>query len=525
MKTERVLILCILVSFLLRLPLCLMPAEVLIPKVVSDDMFYYLCIARNIARGLGATADGENVTNGFHPLWALLVAALYRVFGDGALQAALVLLTLCSVCSAWFLYKILRFSCGESPSLLAAIIWLCCPYTILVALAGVEAPLFVLLLGAGAYCYLSVRDSADAPLRRWALPGVLLGLAILARIDGAIFAALVCADLFIRSRGARGRVAVLAGTCILVTLPWFLWSYLRTGLLFQMSGRAIHHQQHVVFRTQHAASGAVRWAAAWLWEACANAYAALGAIGSFCGTGAAVILAAAAVCALVLLVARATARGIFTAWVKRASSLSFLFLYGASIFALYCAYLWYSQDWYYYSIVFVGCAALGCVLDLLDRRLAGRIADLARRGVWFACALCVVVYSLHQTAFWWGRGMRGWQIDTYRAALWVKKNLPGNSRIGSFNSGMLSYYCPQTVINLDGVVNGAAYRAIRGGDIFSYVRDQKIDYIVEAPLSLRFRVFQSPRTPPPPLTPIHAEGAYPEAVARNNPVVVYEVRQ
>jgi hypothetical protein len=111
----------------------------------------------------------------------------------------------------------------------------------------------------------------------------------------------------------------------------------------------------------------------------------------------------------------------------------------------------------------------------------------------------------------------------YRAALWVKENLPADSRIGSFNSGILAYYCPQRVINLDGVVNGAAYRAVVSGKIFSYIREQKIGYLIEAPLSLRFRGVQSPRAPLPLLKPIHVEAAYPEAVKRNNPVVVWQV--
>ncbi|MEJ2745638.1 MAG: hypothetical protein P8123_08165, partial [bacterium] len=111
----------------------------------------------------------------------------------------------------------------------------------------------------------------------------------------------------------------------------------------------------------------------------------------------------------------------------------------------------------------------------------------------------------------------------YRAALWTRDNLPRDARIGSFNSGILAYYCPQRVINLDGVVNGAAYKAITEGRIFSYMRDEKISHLVEAPLSIRFRSFQSSGDPLPPLKPIHVEGSYPEALRCNNPVIVYEL--
>ncbi|HYC37457.1 MAG TPA: hypothetical protein VEC19_13610 [Usitatibacter sp.] len=48
-----------------------------------DDAFYYLLIARNFADTGVPTFDGVNPTNGFHPLWMLLLAAMYKVIGTG----------------------------------------------------------------------------------------------------------------------------------------------------------------------------------------------------------------------------------------------------------------------------------------------------------------------------------------------------------------------------------------------------------------------------------------------------------
>jgi hypothetical protein len=49
-----------------------------------DDAFYYLLIARNFADSGVPTFDGTNPTNGFHPLWMLMLAAMYKVIGTGA---------------------------------------------------------------------------------------------------------------------------------------------------------------------------------------------------------------------------------------------------------------------------------------------------------------------------------------------------------------------------------------------------------------------------------------------------------
>jgi len=43
----------------------------------AADTFYYLTIARNIARHGLASFDGQHLTNGFHPLWQLLLGGLY----------------------------------------------------------------------------------------------------------------------------------------------------------------------------------------------------------------------------------------------------------------------------------------------------------------------------------------------------------------------------------------------------------------------------------------------------------------
>lgn len=49
-----------------------------------DDAFYYLLIARNFADSGVPTFDGINATNGFHPLWMLMLAGMYKVIDTGA---------------------------------------------------------------------------------------------------------------------------------------------------------------------------------------------------------------------------------------------------------------------------------------------------------------------------------------------------------------------------------------------------------------------------------------------------------
>lgn len=43
---------------------------------VRDDFFYYLIVAQNFAAGHGSTFNGIVPTNGYHPLWMLVLAGL-----------------------------------------------------------------------------------------------------------------------------------------------------------------------------------------------------------------------------------------------------------------------------------------------------------------------------------------------------------------------------------------------------------------------------------------------------------------
>lgn len=49
-----------------------------------DDAYYYLIIARHFAASGVPSFDGVHATNGFHPLWMLMLAGMYAAIGTGA---------------------------------------------------------------------------------------------------------------------------------------------------------------------------------------------------------------------------------------------------------------------------------------------------------------------------------------------------------------------------------------------------------------------------------------------------------
>jgi hypothetical protein len=63
-----------------RLCLAWTSVAILVEKSLPDDAFYYFQIARHLAQGDGVTFDGLTATNGFHPLWLVLITPFFYLF-------------------------------------------------------------------------------------------------------------------------------------------------------------------------------------------------------------------------------------------------------------------------------------------------------------------------------------------------------------------------------------------------------------------------------------------------------------
>ena len=98
------------------LTLLLVPMETLITYVVADDYFYYLTLAKNSLAGVGPSFDGQELTNGFHPLWFLLLRGLLVLVHSPDLQIRIGLIFIVFVYNLIGL-TLLCFSKNHLPSL------------------------------------------------------------------------------------------------------------------------------------------------------------------------------------------------------------------------------------------------------------------------------------------------------------------------------------------------------------------------------------------------------------------------
>jgi hypothetical protein len=166
----------------------------------ADDAYYYLGVARNIGAGRGSTFSGLTETNGYHPLWELMLSAVAFVFRDPhALVAAVVVLQ----GLLWLLLvrealRIGRAVGSETAAVVGtALLGLLAVVTGQLSFSGMEsAPLLVFALTA-IRMIVTLRDGDRAAEIRL---GIVLALVVLTRLDAALTVVPLAALVALRGR-------------------------------------------------------------------------------------------------------------------------------------------------------------------------------------------------------------------------------------------------------------------------------------------------------------------------------------
>lgn len=204
---------------------------------LPDDAFYYLEIARHLGRGDGSTFDGIHETNGYHPLWQLLLVPLTRLWttdlalAKAAMLLGLVLAALAGVGLALLLARVV----GPAAAVFAVVIALHGPATLSFLTNGMETAATVLAAVGVALALARWREAPTA--RRAAALGLAVGLAVLARIDlGLLLGLAVAVTVLVTNRSLRALAPVALGASVLV-VPVAVWWAADVGSPVPVSAR------------------------------------------------------------------------------------------------------------------------------------------------------------------------------------------------------------------------------------------------------------------------------------------------
>ncbi len=452
-----------------RLAVAWQPFPVLVPKVLSDDAFYYFRIAEHMVQGLGPTFDGERLTNGFHPLWALLLSGLALAQEEGRVPIpwALSVAALLDAGTGALIYLVARRALGRTwPALLSAGAYLLHPMAVLEGVNGLETALATLLFtGLFAYYLLVLR-----PRPTWATYagfGLLSAGMVLARTDYVFLTLVLGLERLWQSRGRALPHLALAGAAFLLGVaPWLAWSQAAVGSPVQTSGLAVPYVIRTYLFDLSGLTGVLRWLGPALYLSSALAQ---GLVRYGGAQGLVLILL------LLLWAVARRSRASVPDPRPAGSAVLFLPLLASALHLAFHAYgRWFLRGWYYAPWM-VGLAwAVGWAFAH-----AQVPPSLPRRWAWGGLVAAFLTVAIGQGVVTWGQGLWPWQESVVQASLWARENLPPGARLGAFNAGIPGYVSGFVVVNLDGVVNGEAFAAVREQRILAYLGEAGITHLLD----------------------------------------------
>ncbi len=397
----------------------------------QDDFYYYLKAAQNLASGHGSTFDGITRTNGYHPLYFLLLTAVSFATHDlHAVFRCLWLLDVASSTAIFLAARVIFSRITPNPYLRNAFA-LCVLVPCIATISFQMETTLALPLGFAFLATAFVPPSGYTPAR-CALMGLLAALTMLARLDGAFLVLAFITGLLSTREGRRAFVPANVGAFAAAALPLLLF-YFWTNLhffhgLLPVSGAAkqLRHTW-VPDRSQ--------------------------ILVSFAGFTL-VQFALAAVC-LVL-------AALIWRYLRAEEKLSCVtcFLFPALFYTVEMLVSdWKLWGWYMYAVRFSTFASILVVAILLVRVLPARAPGLLRRAAelpWLAPAslaagcmsLIVTHYRLENTMF---------SIESAAQQLSAfSQSHPGLYAMGD-RAGMFGYLSPSPVLQSEGLMMDYAY--------------------------------------------------------------------
>ena len=480
----------------LRLAIAWLDVETLVLKTLPDDAFYYFVTADHISSGEGISFDGLTTTNGYHPLWLFFLVPFWLLPGDAIpLHLALTMSSLLGVLAASLTgLAVWRLTENKVAGLFALTVYLLVPQNVFSSVNGVESSLAAALLAALLLVLVWVWRVKRKDWLRWAaFTGVLSGLAVLARLDSVAVVACLLALVALQQAGRTRWLApaVSAGIAALMVAPWFVWSWFAIGTPHPTSAESTTWLLRTYFTAANPDADALdklqhglTYTKDVFWTRFPGLYLPDRPLDFL------IVAAIAALVAHFLLVARGAH--------QRRSVLVVVLPLAAFVATLLASsvYRWSVREWYFawgmpFAVAFVGLAfahlqrlasqALRMIPALRVQRETSRSLLL-----YVAVVAALIVAYVPSAQDTWRIGLYPGQRQHLVVAAYLKANTQEDERIASFNAGVVSYMSGRTVINIDGVVNGDAYDALRQHLLIEYLHKMDVAYFADADSYLSF---------------------------------------
>jgi hypothetical protein len=448
----------------------------LISQFLVDDSFYYLEIARNIALGKGVTFDGLHATNGFQPLYQFLIVPVFWLTAgnEAAIRVVKVLEAMLLAGGAVLLYRlVLRFVPQKAAAWLAmGILFLPGPHRhpfgkgLFTGMeSGVNLVMILLLLPMW-MDFLAGRSGTTF----FFLYGLVIACVFLARLDNVFLIGVIAAHhLYLAAKSPPPKSSGLwisAAVVLVIAGSYLAWNYSQFGSIAPVSGQ-VQRWQSQQYSARLLSQGWYPWLREVLWFVFDfRPIAVLPWIG---------LLGLPAVFLLQRVGPRANTGN---APYESRTRLILFVLWVSSVFKIgyYAVFHLFPRSgnyWYYVQEVIVFALCVGLLADRLVSRYRDHSVDAAAR------LLVIGLMALSAIAILKTTPVFEWELASYSFTRVVDRYVAPGEVLGARDAGVLGYFLPNPVVNLDGLVNDRQFfDELTAGRIGQYVLDQDIVYLM-----------------------------------------------
>jgi hypothetical protein len=345
------------------------------------------------------------------------------------------------------------------------------------------------------YYYLNrIRESDDFTYRGFFVMGTLMGLSIFARLDSLFLLLAISIDLILQSRQRFKRFdikSVLAKLgsiyvfTLFILLPWWIFQIAYFKTLMPVSGKAVRFQA-LAYAGHNPTLSFFKDKLIWSLTQWTNSPFPFYYFYRFPSSSGLLIVIVILVASFVFLARKRKVT-------KNISPLNFLWIFCFTLLLFYCLYVpahWFFKR-YYYPVTFVLTLYWSILLGLLVSLIPSRGRSHIFWGWFLILILCGIFFYPNLKLYLFSKPDSPLRCDSdscsgyYKVALWMKDQVGKGEKIGSYQSGALGYFLEDnTVINLDGVVNPDAFKALKNNNSFTYIKSENISFVTDWNLNL-----------------------------------------
>ena len=440
-----------------------------------DDSYIIFKISRDLADWFAGVIPSPQLTSGVQPLIAFLYAPFFLICGNSKeipIHLALSLNAFIGLFAHLSLYCLLRKVASRSIATFLVSVWIWSPYVMNQTINGMETPLALLLLLSVINYYWSINQVPLSAYGSWLLLGILLGVGFWARVDlGFLGVAIVLDQAWLAikddqmTRFLRFRnVLLCAITALVLASPWMIFTALSTGNLVPISGRAVHQVTSVTFNEYNPNNSNFpvmmfrRFAREFLM---CQPLAAL-----FKHIFWQVFITFLSIVGFIIAGRELQRRLLFRpVWIFQIIILT--------SYIIFIGGFWHLNRYLY---------PVYTLMLLLHANTLSSLECRFKLKPWFVTVVLLFLFIPYAFSYSWQYYSPLSQKHHPRylsGALFAKSHIPPDAKVGTFQSGCLSYWLPNQIINLDGVTNKEAYLHLKNKTLGSYLDGQQIDYLVE----------------------------------------------